>query len=1083
MASPLFQGTAQPTPTNSYVTSSTDYPKWLQDAIYNQINTATMIANTPYQEYSFPTVADLSEDQLTAYADIRANQRSWQPAMDYASAGMAKLSTQPGQLSYASPYYQAAGGMSGIEAAQPSLQQQASMLGGINYQAASGDLYSQQNAYLNPDLANYYLQGGANTLGAVGNMDIGAQASPFFQQQANVLSALNYNNPASNLATGQNQYLNPNLANQYLQGGNTAYGVVGQMDIAGAANPYLSAQMSALSGLNYNAPLAVLAASQNQYISPDVANQMMQRGQTALTSAAGVDIGAAANPFIQQQIDALKNINFNAPTSDLYAAQNQYISPTLANQALQTAQQAYGKSGAMDIASAANPFLQNQANYLSTINYNAPVSALSAQQNQYLNPEIANALLQNAQRGYSAAGAMDIAAAANPYLQNQANTLNALNYNAATQNLAAEQNKYLSPTLANDMLQQGQSAYKAAGSIDIPGSANEFLRQAAQTSAEGVQQYMNPYQEGVMNAIAQQGARNLSENLLPAVSDAFIRAGQFGGSRMGEFGERALRDTQEAILNQQSQVLQQGYGQALSASQADLARQAQLASTAGQLTGQQAQSLANIGQAQTAAGQAQQQAGLSAAQNVAQSQQQALSQAQQAAAQQGQMAGLAGQLTGQQQSALTALAQAQAQAAQAQQQAGLSAAQNVGAAQQQAIAQVLQGAGQQGQMAGLAGQLTGQQQAALLNLGQAQAQFGQAQQQAGLGAAQNVSAAQQQAINQAIQRASQYGQTAQLAGQLTGQQQSALANIGQIQAQAAQAQQQAGLGAAQNLTAAQQQALTQAQQGASQYGQAAQLAGQLTGQQAQSLLNLGQAQTSAGQTQQQYGLSALQNLANIQQQALGQAQQTAAQYGQMGQAAGQLYGQQAANMLDLAKTQLGAGQAQQQTGIGAAQYLANLRQQDVSQALQGAAQYGSLGGALAGMTQEQQKILAGLGQSAGTAAGADLNTQMAALNNIAALATQYQGMQAKDAAALENIGQTQQQNVQQNLTAAYNQWMQQQLYQQQMADWMNTQIRGMAPITPSQTATSTQGNTYTYGPSPLSQILGAYAAYRGFTGG
>lgn len=958
----LFQGVAQNVPTDQKVTQSTEYPKWLQDAIYNQINTATAIANTPYQDYSLPTVATASGDQTQAYADVRANQGQWQPSMDFASQGMAALAAQPGQVAAANPYYQTAAGMSGVSASQAALQQSADMLGGMNYQAAGNDLYTQQNQYMNPELANYYLQGGSNTLGAVGRMDIGAQASPFFQQQANVLSALNYNNPASNLSAGINQYISPNLANQYLQSGNVAYGQVGQMDIAAAANPYLQQQTSLLGGLNYNAPLSAMAASQNQYLNPEVANLAMQQSQKALGAAGSMDLAGAANPYIQQQLNELSGVDLNAAVSGLSSAQNQYLSPTLANQALQQAQQAYGT-----------------------------------------------------------AQGIDIGAAANPYLQNQGAALNALNYNAAAENLQARQDQYLQPGLSNEMLQKGQAAYGTAGLMDVTEAAQPYLKEAAKTSAAGVEQYMNPYQEGVMNAIAKQGARNLSENLLPAVSDAFIRAGQFGGSRMGEFGERALRDTQESILNQQAQAIQQGYSQALSASQSDLARQAQLASTAGQLTGQQQSALTNIGQAQTAAGQAQQQVGLSAAQNVSAAQQQALSQAQQGAAQQGQMAGLAGQLAQQQQSALT-------------------------------------------------------------NLGQAQAQFGQAQQQAGLGAAQNVSAAQQQAINQAMQRAGQYGQTASLAGQLTGQQQTALANIGQTQAQIAQAQQQAGLGAAQNLTAAQQQALTQAQQGASQYGQAAQLASQVTGQQAQSLLNLGQAQTAAGQAQQQYGLNALQNLASIQQQALGQAQQTASQYGQMGQAAGQLYGQQMSNMMDLAKTQLGAGQAQQQTGIGAAQYLANLRQQGLGQALQGASQYAGLGSTLAGVTQEQQKLLAGIGQNMSQATGADLNTRMAALNNVANLAQAQQGMLAKDAAALEAIGQSQQAVKQQELTAAYNQYMQKQLYNQQMADWMNTQIRGMAPITPSQSTQFTQGNTVQYGASPLSQIAGLYAGYKALGG-
>jgi len=187
--------------------------------------------------------------------------------------------------------------------------------------------------------------------------------------------------------------------------------------------------------------------------------------------------------------------------------------------------------------------------------------------------------------------------------------------------------------------------------------ADPYLTAAGKSSYTDINKYMSPYQTGAMDVIAKQAGRNLSENLLPGVADSFIKAGQFGSSRMGEFGSRALRDTQEAVLNQQAQMANQGYGQALGASQADLARQAQLAGTvgniygadlsrilqggaqygnlgqtAGQLTSQEMQNLANIGQtqgqltaqqmsqltnlgqAQTAAGQAQQQFGLGAAQ-------------------------------------------------------------------------------------------------------------------------------------------------------------------------------------------------------------------------------------------------------------------------------------------------------------------------------------------------------------------------------------------------------------------------------------------------------------------------------------
>ena len=82
-----------------------------------------------------------------------------------------------------------------------------------------------------------------------------------------------------------------------------------------------------------------------------------------------------------------------------------------------------------------------------------------------------------------------------------------------------------------------------------------------------------------------QGARNLSENLLPQVSDSFIRAGQYGSSQMGEMGSRALRDTQEAILKAQAPIAAQGYEGALRASAADKQRQAGLAGTVGSISG------------------------------------------------------------------------------------------------------------------------------------------------------------------------------------------------------------------------------------------------------------------------------------------------------------------------------------------------------------------------------------------------------------------------------------------------------------------------------------------------------------------
>ncbi len=156
---------------------------------------------------------------------------------------------------------------------------------------------------------------------------------------------------------------------------------------------------------------------------------------------------------------------------------------------------------------------------------------------------------------------------------------------------------------AYDVVGQSVGQFEQPVTSAISGTQNL----AGTGSYANVGNYMNPYNQAVTDQIARLGARNLSETLLPAVSDQFIRAGSFGGSRMGEFGGRALRDTQESILNQQAQALQQGYTQALGASQADLQRQqsalgqtAELAKLRQGLSASDAAQLQSIGQEQQA---------------------------------------------------------------------------------------------------------------------------------------------------------------------------------------------------------------------------------------------------------------------------------------------------------------------------------------------------------------------------------------------------------------------------------------------------------------------------------------------------
>ena len=382
--------------------------------------------------------------------------------------------------------------------------------------------------------------------------------------------------------------------------------------------------------------------------------------------------------------------------------------------------------------------------------------ALRTAQNQYLRQGLVDTNLNAGQGYFNQAGKQDIMGAASPYLAQ-----------AGQQSMMGAAQPYLT--------QAGQTTAQALSDRALS-AANPYLQAASQTSAQNINQYMNPYQQNVMDVLAKQGGRNLSENLLPQVSDAFIKAGQFGSNRMGEFGSRALRDTQEKVLDQQATLASQGYGQSLAASQADLARQAQLAGTVGSISGAD-------------------------------------------------------------------------------------------------LSRVLQGG-------------------------------------------------------------AQYGNLGQTAGQLTGQQQQNLTNLGQT-------------------------------------------AGQLTGQQQQNLANLGQLQTTAGQNQQQFGLTA---------------------------------------------------------------------------------------------AQQAQQAQAG-----------DYQRQMAALSELANMSKAEQAMGFADTAALEGAGAAQQGQAQRILDAAYQQDQAKKLYAKQQLDWLNTQVRGMAPITPQTTTEnkSTTGGTYTA--SPLAQLASGLAMYKGLS--
>tara|TARA_R110001599_G_scaffold289593_4_gene492575 strand:- start:845 stop:2515 length:1671 start_codon:yes stop_codon:yes gene_type:complete len=225
---------------------------------------------------------------------------------------------------------------------------------------------------------------------------------------------------------------------------------------------------------------------------------------------------------------------------DFKKAQAEYLRQDLVGKNLDAGQDLFAQAGEIDVLGNAQPLLDEAAGSARNI--------------------------VGAGKGYlERAGGISAADAAQPYVQ----------YGLGQSAMGA----------ANPYLSQAQTTTAAGLAERALQAADPYLTSAGQTSVSDVSDYMNPYQQNVLDTIAQQGARNLSENLLPQVSDSFIRAGQYGSSQMGEMGSRALRDTQEAILKAQAPIAAQGYEGALRASAADKQRQAGLAGTVGNISG------------------------------------------------------------------------------------------------------------------------------------------------------------------------------------------------------------------------------------------------------------------------------------------------------------------------------------------------------------------------------------------------------------------------------------------------------------------------------------------------------------------
>jgi hypothetical protein len=138
---------------------------------------------------------------------------------------------------------------------------------------------------------------------------------------------------------------------------------------------------------------------------------------------------------------------------------------------------------------------------------------------------------------------------------------------------------------AYDPVKAAQPAFGQASSA--PGgvqTANPYAQTAAQMTPDVIQGYMNPYINGVVNNANRLQTDNYLKNTLPGLTNQFVSSGGgLGSSQYGKGVDWSLGNFNRALGDTTQTSLAQGWNSATGAAQTDLARQAGLAGTMGNL--------------------------------------------------------------------------------------------------------------------------------------------------------------------------------------------------------------------------------------------------------------------------------------------------------------------------------------------------------------------------------------------------------------------------------------------------------------------------------------------------------------------
>ena len=136
---------------------------------------------------------------------------------------------------------------------------------------------------------------------------------------------------------------------------------------------------------------------------------------------------------------------------------------------------------------------------------------------------------------------------------------------------------------------------KAFGALN---RSEDAVNDATRGFPGAVKSYMDPFVGHVLERQQALSQRNLEENFLPSLQNAFTGAGQFGSSRMEDLGIRGTRDIAEGLQGQQLAALSGAYGKAGELFGADRGREMQGAGALRQIAGMSG----DLGTARQAAG-------------------------------------------------------------------------------------------------------------------------------------------------------------------------------------------------------------------------------------------------------------------------------------------------------------------------------------------------------------------------------------------------------------------------------------------------------------------------------------------------